>query len=202
MASLRFIMDFNDDESQAPHNKRDQGANKAASAGPLHEPPSSPQAKPRPVSSPVLATEQDINQAPPAAQTKRCRGSPPGPEPAATTSGADPDVAAAIPPSSSSRPLSSSSLPQSDPCRSRTSTGTMDQTRYASTVPSPSLGGRLQRPMPLRPPAAQLPPRITPKTGRVSKAQKGLPVHVCNICTPPKVRSTLADSFLCLLTAP
>lgn len=29
--------------------------------------------------------------------------------------------------------------------------------------------------------------RYTPVRGRVSKARKGLPVHVCEICQPPKV---------------
>ncbi|KAL2256463.1 hypothetical protein VTK26DRAFT_1628 [Humicola hyalothermophila] len=64
----------------------------------------------------------------------------------------------------------------------------MDQTAYGFGVSSSQVGGgRPQRPMPLHPAVTQVPaPRITPKTGRISKAQKGLRVHVCSQCRPPK----------------
>ena len=42
------------------------------------------------------------------------------------------------------------------------------------------------RPMPHHVPA-ELPMRLTPITGRVSRAKKGVPVHVCDICKPAKV---------------
>ncbi|KAI0184311.1 hypothetical protein EV127DRAFT_239456 [Xylaria flabelliformis] len=29
-------------------------------------------------------------------------------------------------------------------------------------------------------------PKLTPITGRVSRAKKGVPVHICDICKPPK----------------
>jgi hypothetical protein len=31
--------------------------------------------------------------------------------------------------------------------------------------------------------------RLTPITGRVSRAKKGVPVHVCDLCKPAKVRN-------------
>jgi WD40 repeat protein len=34
------------------------------------------------------------------------------------------------------------------------------------------------------------------KTGRVSKTKQGLPVHICDICRPPKVRGTPLHLFL------
>jgi chloramphenicol 3-O-phosphotransferase len=37
--------------------------------------------------------------------------------------------------------------------------------------------------------AQQQPVKYTPVTGRVSKALKGMPVHTCNVCVPPKVRT-------------
>ncbi|GAB1316241.1 hypothetical protein MFIFM68171_06451 [Madurella fahalii] len=176
MASLKFIMDVNDDHQIAdglpPHNKRDKGASKLASAGQLQEPPTNQHADPRHVSSPDLATEQDINQAAPAAQPKR-RGA----GPAATIS------------SSSSSPPSSLSAPTTRPSarrRSTTSNDSMEPRRYGSVVSPSSTSGGPQRPVRMHPAPAQLPTRITPKTGRVSKAQKGLPVHVCTICKPPK----------------
>lgn len=36
-------------------------------------------------------------------------------------------------------------------------------------------------------PAGEIPVKYTPVTGRVSKAKKGVPVHTCTICRPPKV---------------
>ncbi|KXX76370.1 putative transcription factor TDA9 [Madurella mycetomatis] len=185
MASLKFIMDVNDDRQTAdglpPHNKRDKGASKPASTGQLQEPPD-------------LATEQDINQAAPAAQPKR-RGAPSrGPKSTAAISGRGTGAGIGAGPaatisSSSSSPPSSLSAPTTRPSarrQSTTSNDSMDLTRYGSMVSSSSASGGPQRPVRIHPGPAQLPPRITPKTGRVSKAQKGLPVHVCNICNPPK----------------
>ena len=34
---------------------------------------------------------------------------------------------------------------------------------------------------------SDVPVKLTPITGRVSRAKKGVPVHVCDICRPPKV---------------
>lgn len=36
-------------------------------------------------------------------------------------------------------------------------------------------------------PGPEVPVRLTPITGRVSRAKKGVPVHVCDQCNPPKV---------------
>lgn len=37
--------------------------------------------------------------------------------------------------------------------------------------------------------------RLTPVTGRVSRAKKGQPVHVCEICDPPRVVITMLKIF-------
>jgi len=210
MASLSFIMDVNDDQQtdgQPPLNKRDRGAHKPASADPLHEPPPNPRPAASHASSPGLATtEQDIKQALPAGQTRRPGASPRLPKsPVAQTSGADtragPEVAvAASPPASTSPSLSASTARQSTRRRrSSTSTDSMDRSRYGSVPSSSSMAGGLQRPMPLHPASAQFTPKITPKTGRVSKAKKGLPVHVCDICRPPKVWKPLGPLLCCVL---
>lgn len=34
-------------------------------------------------------------------------------------------------------------------------------------------------------------PKLTPVTGRVSRAKKGVPVHICELCRPPKVREDM-----------
>ena len=206
MASLSFIMDVNDDsqtDGRPPLHKRDRGPNKPASAGPLHgPPPSNPQPDPDHASSPGLAIpEQDIKRAVPAGQTKRRGASLRGPKSSSTapTSGTEPStgtgVAAVVSSSSSSSPsLSASTARQSiSRRRSTASTESMDRSRYGSVPSSSSVGGGLQRPIPHYPAAIQYAPKITPKTGRVSKAKKGLPVHICDICRPPKVRTS---SFL------
>lgn len=36
-------------------------------------------------------------------------------------------------------------------------------------------------------PGAEMPVKLTPITGRVSRAKKGVPVHTCDLCRPPKV---------------
>jgi hypothetical protein len=194
-------MDVTDDHQPAagrhPLDKRDKGASKPASVGPSRKAPSNPQADPRHASSPDLlhTAEKDINQTAPAGQTKRRSAPSRRVRPAAARSGAEKtkaETAAAPTVSNSSSPQPSPPLPASTARQSKrrrkVNDDSMDRTRYVPAGPSPSPGGSLQRPMPLHSLAAsQFGPRITPKTGRVSKAKKGLPVHVCNICRPPKV---------------
>ncbi|KAL2264938.1 hypothetical protein VTJ83DRAFT_7448 [Remersonia thermophila] len=62
----------------------------------------------------------------------------------------------------------------------------MDRSRYGLVPSSSSAHPGLQRPLPMHPMPCHFQPKITPKTGRISKAKKGLPVHVCDICRPPK----------------
>lgn len=58
------------------------------------------------------------------------------------------------------------------------------------------------------PAAAASQVRYTPVRGRISKARKGLPVHICEICQPPKVcllrdlpiKATLADGVIQVFT--
>lgn len=58
-------------------------------------------------------------------------------------------------------------------------------------------------------PNPEVPIRLTPITGRVSRAKKGVPVHTCEMCNPPKVwakfsrhftvNTDIADKFIRLL---
>lgn len=94
--------------------------------------------------------------------------------------------------------LASGSRHQSPRRRSTTSNDSMDQTGYGSAASSSSLGGGLHSSnSPMRPmsgPTASDPPiKYTPITGRVSRARKGVPVHTCEICRPPKVRFCADD---------
>lgn len=80
--------------------------------------------------------------------------------------------------------------------QSNTSVDSMDQHGYGSASSS-SVGGGAggggggyptnhpRRPVGSPSPDVQI--RLTPITGRVSRAKKGVPVHACNTCNPPKV---------------
>lgn len=77
---------------------------------------------------------------------------------------------------------------------SNTSVESMDQHGYGSAASSSSMGGAsgggLPQNHPRRPmgsPNPEVPIRLTPITGRVSRAKKGVPVHTCDMCNPPKV---------------
>lgn len=85
--------------------------------------------------------------------------------------------------------------------QSSTSVDSMDQYGYAS---SSSLGGgsgggfppnHPRRPMGASP-SPEVPVRYTPITGRVSRAKKGVPVHICESCNPPKVRAPCHGTML------
>ncbi|KAM7198635.1 putative transcription factor TDA9 [Rhypophila sp. PSN 637] len=183
MASLKFIMDVNNEDDQPGHhtvhtNKRERPSGQSANMGQDHEASPNTQPHPRNVSSTGVAVQEDINPAPPASQSKR-RGT--------STRGSK-----SVGPISSS----SSSLPTTARRPSTTSNDSMDPTSggYGSGASSSSLGpARLHasnspmRPMPPMPPnPPNIPMRLTPITGRVSRAKKGVPVHVCDICTPAK----------------
>lgn len=83
--------------------------------------------------------------------------------------------------------------------QSSTSVDSMDQHGYGSAASSSSMGGGTgsggyppnhpRRPM--GSPSPDMPIKLTPITGRVSRAKKGVPVHVCDQCNPPKVSHNL-----------
>ncbi|KAI0141688.1 hypothetical protein GGR57DRAFT_401098 [Xylariaceae sp. FL1272] len=84
---------------------------------------------------------------------------------------------------------SSSALARRD---SVDSTAPMDPTGYGNYGQSSSSANMPStRPNPSRPASKAggeggLPVKYTPITGRVSRAKKGVPVHVCDTCNPPK----------------
>ncbi|KAK3394897.1 hypothetical protein B0H63DRAFT_386746 [Podospora didyma] len=192
MASLKFIMDVNDDHQSDVRytNKKDKDSKgPPANMAQLHEASTNTQPLPHPrhvSTSSGLAIEQDISQASPTAQNKRRGASTRGPKFAAT--------AAPIVSSTSSSSLSTPTTRPSARRRSTTSNDSMDQAGgYGSA--SPSMGGGSShhrpsnsplRPMPPHVAASDVPMRFTPITGRVSRAKKGVPVHVCDKCKPAK----------------
>ncbi|KAK3383962.1 hypothetical protein B0T24DRAFT_518556 [Lasiosphaeria ovina] len=197
MASLKFIMDINDDhqtDARQP-NKKDKDSGLPSTG--IHNNHPHPPPHPRHVSSSSgLAIGQNINQPAPAAQNKRRGASARGPKLAASSAA----TASSSSSSSLSLPLS---LPAATPSTrppparrpSTASNDSMDPTGYGSAASSASMGAggmhpsnTSMRPMPSHTQSSDVPMRLTPITGRVSRAKKGVPVHICDICKPTKVR--------------
>ncbi|KAI1465957.1 uncharacterized protein F4812DRAFT_460936 [Daldinia caldariorum] len=95
----------------------------------------------------------------------------------------------------SSPSTSSSSIPRPALMsrQSTTSSELMDPTTYGGHAQGSSSGGGSMasssmptRPMGNIPGEGGMPVKLTPITGRVSRAKKGVPVHTCDICKPPK----------------
>ncbi|KAF6817092.1 C2H2 finger domain-containing protein [Colletotrichum musicola] len=85
----------------------------------------------------------------------------------------------------------SSGRPSSTRRRSNVSPENMDPSNYGHGYAGPSSGGYdpsavPQRPFSNPPPGSDMPVKLTPITGRVSRAKKGMKVHTCDICRPAK----------------
>jgi len=175
MASLQSIMNLDEDvDSHA--NKRDKDSGTPATRPPQHHPESSSSA-----TDPSYATPRDQPDNTSPAQGKR-----------RSSSGRVNKSSAA----GSSSSSSSTSRPTTGRRRSHTGTDSMDQSLYAQHTqpgpsPSSSSGGLTPSNVPMRPfapmPGGEMPLKLTPITGRVSRAKKGVPVHTCDDCRPAKV---------------
>ncbi|KAI0201898.1 hypothetical protein F4808DRAFT_449943 [Astrocystis sublimbata] len=64
--------------------------------------------------------------------------------------------------------------------------GSYAHSSSSSNMPPSSRSNMTSRPMTSGPGESNIPIKLTPVTGRVSRAKKGVPVHVCNDCKPPK----------------
>lgn len=62
---------------------------------------------------------------------------------------------------------------------------------HASPYTNPAM-----RPIMAGDPGAEASVKLTPITGRVSRAKKGIPVHTCDVCRPPKVSSYIKHVWL------
>ncbi|KAI0601512.1 hypothetical protein F4775DRAFT_400010 [Biscogniauxia sp. FL1348] len=178
MASLKFIMDVDDEEHDPRVNEHKPGVLKtskepnppiASGGNDPSRPPTSSHENPQ-----VL----DDRLTP--AQTKRRGPSGRSTKPTATASSSSTTIPSARP--SPARRRSTDSIES-----------TMDPTRYGgpgqSSSSSMTPSGRTNmpsRPVPNVPGEGNLPIKLTPITGRVSRAKKGMPVHTCEICRPSK----------------
>ncbi|UKZ73335.1 hypothetical protein TrVFT333_000980 [Trichoderma virens FT-333] len=70
--------------------------------------------------------------------------------------------------------------------RSNTSTDSMDSSYGQSQNHTSYYTGTAMRPIMSGASSGDHPVKLTPITGRVSRAKKGVPVHTCDVCRPPK----------------
>ncbi|PTB70005.1 hypothetical protein BBK36DRAFT_1166207 [Trichoderma citrinoviride] len=70
--------------------------------------------------------------------------------------------------------------------RSNTSTDSMDSSYGQSQSHTAYYQGTAMRPVMPGTVSGDHPVKLTPITGRVSRAKKGVPVHTCDVCRPPK----------------
>ncbi|GAW19759.1 hypothetical protein ANO14919_092490 [Xylariales sp. No.14919] len=174
MADLRYIMDVADDEDLG-NDKYSRQPNISGSAR---------------SSNPSSTTKQSDDSLPPpnpdpSKSQLRRRG--PLSRPSRPTTTVSPTTASA-----SADKASPSRHPFVER-RSVDSTESMDPASYgsyaqssSSNMPPSSRSNVSSRPMSSTPGESNIPVKLTPITGRVSRAKKGVPVHTCEICKPPK----------------
>ncbi|RYP69952.1 hypothetical protein DL769_005139 [Monosporascus sp. CRB-8-3] len=169
MASLKFIMDV-DEEPEPQTNKRDDGA--ATSA------PSQAHDSSRPAVTSFAIPQEQSDTLTPTLSTRR-RGPLNRSSKASTTA-------------TSTSSSTSSTRPSLARQRSTDSTESMDHTAYGGQGQGSSSGSMPPSNAAIRPlvnasVSTEANVRLTPITGRVSRAKKGMPVHVCELCKPSKV---------------
>ncbi|RYP81193.1 hypothetical protein DL770_005961 [Monosporascus sp. CRB-9-2] len=170
MASLKFIMDVDEEPEPQTPNKRDDGA---ATSAPSQGHDSSRSA----VTSFAIPQEQSDTLTP--TSSTRRRGPLNRPSQSSTTA----------PSTSSSTSSTRLSLARQ---RSTDSTESMDHTAYGGQGQGSSSGSMPPSNASIRPlvnasGSTEANVKLTPITGRVSRAKKGMPVHVCDLCRPSKV---------------
>ncbi|KAI1389727.1 uncharacterized protein F4822DRAFT_442920 [Hypoxylon trugodes] len=172
MTSLQYIMDVDDEES-TPHINKDDG-------GSINPGPSRSQDPSRAATSSHEKSKDQDDRLTPAPTRRRGPSGRSSKSTAAASSSSSSTPAAATTTVSSS---SSSARPALMSRRSTTSSESMDP--YGSHAQGSSSGGGMSssgmpsRPIGNSPGDGTLPVKLTPITGRVSRAKKGMPVHVC-----------------------
>lgn len=170
MTSLDFIMDMDEDTPQI--NKDDEGSI-----------PTGPSRSQDPSRAATSSHEKPKDQDDRLASAPSRRRGPSGRSSKSTATAPSPSA-------SSSRPAPVSR-------RSTTSSESMDPGGYGGHAQGSTSGGGMPtssmptRPMGNVPGEGGVPVKLTPITGRVSRAKKGVPVHTCDICKPPKVSDPL-----------
>ncbi|KAI0394113.1 hypothetical protein F5Y17DRAFT_274939 [Xylariaceae sp. FL0594] len=187
MSDLKFIMDMEDDGDPMDDKYPGQPSLSGSALGPN---PSS--------ASPTTSTtnKSDVNHRPPtagltAAYTRRRGPLSRSSRATAATWSSDTALTSVERPSSPPplSPPSGSLLVERTAAEGPQSTGLLDNVNDGSrsslsTMAPTNRSNMSSRPMPNAAGEGSLPVKLTPITGRVSRAKKGVPVHVCEKCIP------------------
>ena len=176
MSDLKYIMDTTDDEDRGndKYSRRPGASDLARSSNPSSTTKQSDD-------NPPASSNPDTSVSQPRRRglLSRSTRSATTLSPTTTTAGTD---------------KASPSRPSLTERKSVDSTESMDPASYgsyhqssSSTMPASGRSSVSSRPMPSAPGERDIPVKLTPITGRVSRAKKGVPVHTCDICKPPKV---------------
>ncbi|KAK5634592.1 hypothetical protein RRF57_010305 [Xylaria bambusicola] len=176
MSDLRYIMDTTDDEDRGndKYSRRPGASDLTRSSNP------SSTTKQSEDNTPSSTTETTTSQ--PRRRGLLSRSSRSATILSPTTATAKTDKASPSRPSLTER-QSLDSTESMDPA----SYGSYNQSSSSSTMPPSGRSSIASRPMSSTPGEREIPVKLTPITGRVSRAKKGVPVHTCEICKPPKV---------------
>ncbi|KAI1742589.1 hypothetical protein F4680DRAFT_21420 [Xylaria scruposa] len=174
MADLKYIMDMEDDEDLG----NDKYSRQPSLSGSAHSP--NPSSTPKKSDDNPPPSNSDLSKSQQRRRGLLSRSS----KPTTTLSPVTTASADKAPPPSRS-PLVER--------RSVDKTESMDPVGYgsyahssSSNMPPSSRSTVSSRPMTSAPGESSIPVKLTPITGRVSRAKKGVPVHICDVCKPPK----------------
>ncbi|KAI0446241.1 hypothetical protein F4803DRAFT_559608 [Xylaria telfairii] len=176
MSDLRYIMDMEDDAEDLGNDKYSRQPSLSGSARSPNPSSTSKQSDDNP---PPSTTDSGKSQ--PRRRGLLTRASK------STTTASPATATASVDKASPSR----SPLVEK---RSVDRTESMDSVGYgsyahsssSSNMPPSSRSNVSSRPMSSAPGESSIPVKLTPITGRVSRAKKGVPVHICDVCKPPK----------------
>lgn len=174
MSALKYIMDMGDDE--------DLGDDK----NPRHPSVSGSARSPDPSSAAetsdgnLTPSKTDPGKSQPARRGPLSRSSRSATTLLPTTAGVDKA-------SQSRSPIAENSSVDSSESMDPSGFGSYAHTSSSSNMPPSARSSVSSRPMSNAAGESDVPVRLTPVTGRVSRAKKGVAVHVCEICKPSKV---------------
>ncbi|KAI0974185.1 hypothetical protein F4678DRAFT_424932 [Xylaria arbuscula] len=178
MADLRYIMDMADDEDGNDKYSRRPGVSDSTRS-------SNPSSTTKQSDDNLPSSTSDTSKSQPRRRGPLNRPSKSTTTESSTTAKASADKA---PTASSSRlPVIERRSVDSTESMDTTGYGAYTQSSSSSNMPPSGRSNVSSRPISSVPgDSNNIPVKLTPITGRVSRAKKGVPVHTCDICKPPK----------------
>ncbi|KAI1116331.1 hypothetical protein F5Y14DRAFT_78173 [Nemania sp. NC0429] len=175
MSALKYIMDMGDDEDLGD----DKNPRQPSVSGSARSPDPSSTAETSDSNIPSSKTDQGKSLPARRGPPSRSSRSATTLQPTTTTAGVDKA-------SQFRSPIAEKSSVDSSEPMDPSGYGSYAHTSSPSNMPPSGRSSVSSRPMSSAPGESDVPIRLTPVTGRVSRAKKGVAVHVCDICKPAK----------------